>query len=132
MLYTTRFYNLLKKKIRPDSAVVVQTTSPLMARKSFWCIAETLEAAGFETRPYYNAVPSFGIWGYTLAGLSAFDIPKQLRGGVQTKYLNSAMMPSMFEFSSDTSRPEEPLEVNRLDNQSLVRYYEEEWRRFEQ
>ncbi len=41
-------------------------------------------------------------------------------------------MPSMFEFPKDTSRPDEPVEVNRLDNQALVRYYESEWRRFEQ
>ena len=38
----------------------------------------------------------------------------------------------MFEFPSDTSRPDEEIEVNRLDNQSLVRYYEAEWRRVEQ
>jgi len=38
----------------------------------------------------------------------------------------------MFDFSSDTSLPNEEIEVNRLDNQALVRYYEEEWRRFEQ
>jgi spermidine synthase len=24
-----------------------------------------------------------------------------------------------------------PVEINRLDNQSLVRYYESEWRRYE-
>ncbi|MEO8074644.1 MAG: polyamine aminopropyltransferase, partial [Acidobacteriota bacterium] len=33
-LYTTRFYNLLKRKLKPDSSVVIQTTSPLIARKS--------------------------------------------------------------------------------------------------
>ena len=46
-LYTTRFYNLLKSKLKPDSAVVIQTTSPLIARQSFWCIVKTLEAVGF-------------------------------------------------------------------------------------
>jgi predicted membrane-bound spermidine synthase len=30
------------------------------------------------------------------------------------------------------TRPDEEIEVNRLDNQALVRYYESEWRRFEQ
>src|SRR6476620_5317024 len=50
-LYTTRFYNLLKQKLKPDSSVVIQTTSPLVARKSFWCIIKTLEAAGFAVRP---------------------------------------------------------------------------------
>jgi predicted membrane-bound spermidine synthase len=38
----------------------------------------------------------------------------------------------MFEFANDISRPAEALETNRLDNQALVRYYEAEWRRFEQ
>ena len=32
-LYTTRFYNLLKQKLKPDSSVVIQCTSPLIARK---------------------------------------------------------------------------------------------------
>src|SRR5688500_11978026 len=35
-LYSTRFYNLLKKKLTADSAVVIQCTSPLIARKSYW------------------------------------------------------------------------------------------------
>ena len=34
--------------------------------------ARTLEAAGFFVRPYYTAVPSFGLWGYALARSSAF------------------------------------------------------------
>ena len=38
----------------------------------------------------------------------------------------------MFEFPNDTSKPDEELEINRLDNQALVRYYETEWRRVEQ
>ncbi len=38
----------------------------------------------------------------------------------------------MFEFSADTNLPkDEEIEINRLDNQALVRYYESEWRRFE-
>jgi hypothetical protein len=38
----------------------------------------------------------------------------------------------MFEFPTDTAKPDEELEINRLDNQALVRYYETEWRRVEQ
>jgi predicted membrane-bound spermidine synthase len=38
----------------------------------------------------------------------------------------------MFDFPADTSRPDTDIEVNRLDNQALVRYYETEWRRVEQ
>jgi spermidine synthase len=131
-LYTTRFYSLLKNKLRPDSAVVIQTTSPLVARKSFWCIVDTLEAAGFVVRPYQTTVPSFGIWGYALAKLQPFDIPRHATVGLELHFLNDDSMVSMFNFPEDESRPAEPIDVNRLDNQALVRYYEAEWKRFEQ
>src|SRR5215204_614320 len=131
-LYTTRFYNLLKKKLKPDSAVVIQTTSPLIARKSFWCIIKTLEATGFTVKPYNTTVPSFGIWGYALCKLEPFNTPPAPPANIELKFLNEKSFASMFEFSADTAlQPAEAIEINRLDNQSLVRYYETEWRRFE-
>ena len=130
-LYTTRFYNLLKQKLKPDSAVVIQITSPLMARKSFWCIVKTLESAGFTVKPYQTAVPSFGVWGYALAKLQPFETPTKLPENMELKYLNNQSLAAMFEFSADTNLPNEEIEINRLDNQALVRYYEAEWRRFE-
>ncbi|MFZ1700049.1 MAG: polyamine aminopropyltransferase [Pyrinomonadaceae bacterium] len=131
-LYTTRFYNLLKKRLKPESAVVIQTTSPLIARKSFWCVMNTLEASGYSVRPFQAAVPSFGIWGYALAKLQPFDEPQTPPANVELRFLNNETFASMFEFPNDMSRPDEELEINRLDNQALVRYYESEWRRFEQ
>jgi spermidine synthase len=131
-LYTTRFYNLLKSKLKPDSAVVIQTTSPLVARESFWCIVKTLEAVGFIVKPYQTAVPSFGIWGYALAKLQTFDPPSKPPSGVELRFLNDNSFASMFDFPADTSRPDTDIEINRLDNQALVRYYETEWRRVEQ
>lgn len=131
-LYSTRFYNLLKQKLKPESAVVIQTTSPLIARKSFWSVMKTLEASGFYVRPFQTTVPSFGIWGFALARLQPFDGPQQPRPGVEMRFLNNDTFASLFEFPNDTSKPDEELEINRLDNQALVRYYETEWRRVEQ
>jgi spermidine synthase len=131
-LYTTRFYNLLKKKLKPDSSVVIQTTSPLIARKSFWCIIKTLEASGFQVKPYNTTVPSFGIWGYALAKLQPFETPQKPPDNIELKFLNEQTFASLFQFSADTALPNnEEIEINRLDNQALVRYYESEWRRFE-
>lgn len=130
-LYTTRFYNLLKKKLKSDSSVVIQTTSPLIARKSFWCIIKTLEAAGFSVKPYQTTVPSFGVWGYALAKPEPFETPSKLPENIELKFLNNQTFASLFEFSADTNLPNEEIEINRLDNQALVRYYETEWRRFE-
>ena len=129
-LYTTRFYNLLKQKLAPDAAVVIQCTSPLIARNSYWSIIRTLEAVGFNVKPYQTTVPSFGVWGYALAKLQPFDIPAT-PPQVELKFLNSSSFASMFEFPTDMNAPAEEIEINRLDNQALVRYYETEWRRFE-
>ena len=66
-LYTTGFYALLKKRLAPGGVAVIQSTSPLFARQSFWCVDTTLKAAGFWTLPYHALVPTFGEWGYVLA-----------------------------------------------------------------
>ena len=129
-LYTTRFYNLLKLKLTPDAAVVIQCTSPLIARNSYWSIIKTLEAVGFTVKPYQTTVPSFGLWGYALAKQQPFEIPTQ-PPNVALKFLNGSSFASMFEFPTDMKMPDEEIEINRLDNQALVRYYETEWRRFE-
>ena len=95
-----------------------------MARKSYWCIARTLEAAGFHVRPYHALVPSFGEWGYALGALRAFDPPRAVLPGL--RYLDPETLASLFVLGPDMA----PLrtEVNRLNNQALVHYYEEEWR----
>ncbi len=130
-LYSTRFYRLLKTKLKPDASLVIQSTSPLYARNSYWCIVKTLETTGFEVKPYQTTVPSFGIWGYVLAKQKPFDAPKEIPQKLNLKFLNSNSMVSMFDFPVDASKPKDELEINRLDNQALVRYYEAEWRRFE-
>lgn len=129
-LYSTRFYNLLKQKLKPESAVVIQCTSPLIARRSFWSIIKTLEAAGFSVKPFQTTVPSFGVWGYALAKLQPFETPTK-PPAVDLRFLNETSFASMFEFPTDMTMPDGEIEVNRLDNQALVRYYETEWRRFE-
>lgn len=125
-LYTTRFYTLLRQRLDPAAAVAVQTTSPLMARKSYWCINRTLEAAGFVVRPYHALVPSFGEWGFALAALAPFEEPKTLPPGL--RYLDVPTLASLFVIGPDMARVD--AEVNRLNNQALVHYYEEEWRRW--
>src|ERR1700755_506461 len=115
-LYTTRFYRLLKQRLAPDAAVRVQSTSPLFARNSYWCIMRPLEASGFQVRPYYAAVPSFGVWGFALARRQPFEIPAHAPQ-VGLKFLDDASLPAMFMLSADLGPV--PVEVNRLDNQSL-------------
>ena len=126
-LYTTRFYRMLRTRLTENAAVSVQATSPMFARNSYWCIIRTLEAAGFTVRPYSTAVPSFGVWGFALARSSPFEIPAHPPSGL--KFLDDQTLRAMFTLSADIGPV--PVDINRLDNQVLVRYYEGEWRRFE-
>lgn len=122
-LYTTRFYRLLRARLTPDAVVTVQCTSPLTAPRAYWCIIRTMEAAGLHVRPYQAAVPSFGVWGFALARQQPFDAPVHIR--VAARFLDDRTLAALFIFPLDMAAV--PVEINRLDNQMLVRYYEEEW-----
>ena len=126
-LYTTRFYRLLRNRVTPSAGLSVQSTSPMFARNSYWCIVRTLEAAGFVVKPYYTAVPSFGLWGFALARVTPFELPTKPPDGL--RFLDEQTLAAMFRLSKDIEPV--PVEINRLDNQALVRYYEGEWRKFE-
>ena len=124
-LYTSAFYRLLEKRLSARGLIAIQSTSPLYARQSFWCVVTTLEDVGFRTAPYHALVPSFGEWGYIIAGRQEFvpaavDLPK-------TRFLTAETLPLLFNFPADMARV--PAEVNRLNNQVLVRYFEQEWRK---
>ncbi len=123
-LYTTAFYRLLAKHLSQQGLVAVQSTSPLFARQSYWCIVETIRQAGLRTYPYHVYVPSFGEWGFVLAGRGEYTPPTQLPGGL--RFLSPENLAQMFVFPVDMRAVEAG--VNRLNDQVLVRYYEREWR----
>lgn len=123
-LYTTRFYGQLRERLHPHSIIGIQCTTPLLARRSYWCIIRTMEASGFHVHPYHAAVPSFGDWGFALASQEEFDPP----GGISEKvakelqFLTDHTLPGLFHLPPDIGPVD--VEINRLDNQALVRYYE--------
>jgi spermidine synthase len=122
-LYTTSFYALMEKHLAASGYAVIQTTSPLVARESFWTVVGTLEAAGLATAPYHANVPSFGEWGFVIASHRPFRMPQQLPPGM--KFLTPQLLPLLFDFPRDMARV--PAEPNRLSNQVLVTTYEREW-----
>ncbi|MET0245252.1 MAG: polyamine aminopropyltransferase, partial [Sphingomonas sp.] len=100
---------------------------PLVAPKAFWTVATTLEAAGLQTRGYHAYVPSFGEWGFVLAADGPIpDHARILPGG---RFLTPEIADRLFDFPPDMAR--RPTPVNRLDNQALVREFDEAWGRYE-
>jgi len=124
-LYTSAFYRLLERRLAARGMAVIQATSPLYARRSFWCVVETLESVGLKTAPYHALVPSFGEWGYILASREPYVPPE--RYAFETRFVTPDIHPALFRFPKDMERV--PADVNRLNSQVLVQYFESEWRR---
>jgi spermidine synthase len=122
-LYTSSFYAVLEQRLAASGYAVIQTTSPLVARQSFWTVVTTLEAVGLKTAPYHAHVPSFGEWGFVIAGRRPYRLPEELPPGL--RFLTRESLPQLFDFPRDMARV--PAQVNRLSNQVLVTTYEREW-----
>ncbi len=125
-LYSTSFYALLDSRLSASGYAVIQSTSPLVARKSFWTVVRTIEEVGLTAAPYHAHVPSFGEWGFIVASRRPFKaslasnaLPKDLR------FLNVQTLPLLFDFPQDMARL--ATEPNRMSNQTLVLTFEEEW-----
>ncbi len=123
-LYTYSFYQLVNQSLSEKGIVVIQSTSPYVAPKSFWCVNHTLKAAGFHTLSYHVYVPSFGEWGYVMGRKNAgFTFPEYFKNDL--RFVTPTTFREMTDFPKDMA--EVPTAVNRLNNQILVHYFEEEW-----
>ena len=94
-------------------------TSPLIARRSYWTVAATLEAVGLTVTPYHAHVPSFGEWGFFVAGRRPFRAPTALPAGL--RFLTPEGFAAALQFPPDMARV--AAEPNRLSNQVLVHTY---------
>lgn len=123
-LYTTAFYRAAARHLSVQGFMVVQSTSPMFARDSFWCIVATIKGAGLKTYPYHVYVPSFGEWGFVLAGTHDYAPPTSLPGGL--RFLSVEGLPALFQFPRDMAPL--PMPANQLNTQVLVRTYENDWK----
>ncbi len=130
-LYSRTFYSYMASAIGPEGLIAVQSTSPYVAKKSFQIIVNTLNDVDLFTKPYHVYVPSFGEWGYVLAGKKSLEVSGlklALPSGLQ--FLTDEMVPYLYQFSKDLLA--DTKEVNRLNNQVLVRTFEQEWEQYNQ
>ncbi len=128
-LYSKTFYSYLTSTIDANGLIAVQSTSPYIAKNSFQIIVNTLNDVALYTKPYHVYVPSFGEWGYVLAAKAPMDTAETnlaLPAGLQ--FISSEMVPYLFQFSKDLIGDSK--DINRLNNQILVRTFEQEWEPF--
>jgi len=107
--------------------VVVQSTSPYFASKAFWMIHHTIKKAGFYTRPYHAYLASVGDWGFNL-GTKGFEFEiEDLKVEVDTKFLTTEILPSLFYFGEDILKVRDSVGVNTLTRPTLIRNYNQAW-----
>ncbi len=114
-LYSKQFYKKIKLHLSQNGIMVVQSTSPYLAKESFLCIGRTIESAGFTILPFHENVPSFGDWGWHLAWNPAIqkakimDRIKTLKFSADTKFLTPDLFRSQLIFGKsqlETKRQE--------------------------
>ncbi len=143
-LYSQSFYQLILSRLNVGGTVITQSTSPYFAPKAFWCVYETMRSVFPTTYAFHTYVPTFGQWGFNVAIKSSpkMVIPDQIptpptnriqkklaNTQIPFKYLTPEIVPGLFEFDGDTKR--QKVEINRLDNQMLIQYYEESWQNWD-
>ncbi len=122
-LYSREGYELAKRLLAPGGVMVTQATSPYYARRAFWCIAQTMEAADLRVVPYHLNVPSFGEWGFHLGMREGRDL--SIGFNVPLRHVDAHVWQAMQIFADDMGRI--ATEINRLDQPVLSRYYREDW-----
>jgi spermidine synthase len=135
-LYSKEFYHWVRKRLARDGAMITQSASPFFTKNAFWCIYHTLKEVFPSVLPLTVHVPSFAQWGFNIAlphqTFSKEESIKRIQQflfekntNIRFKFLNKEIVPALFVFDEDWK--ETKTEINTLDTQKLVQYYEKSW-----
>lgn len=133
-LYSVEFYGMLLEHLAGFGLLVTQAGSPTFATEAFWITDATLDATRnptvpegtLETVAYQTYLPSFGNWGFVMAGPAlpaearVPDLPEGLR------YMTAEVWNASQAFGVDQGRPE-TVPVNTIQGHPLVAAYQRGW-----
>ncbi|QRG70415.1 spermidine synthase [Brevibacillus choshinensis] len=120
-LYSLQVFNGLFSLLSEDGILVCQSLSPKKVPLLFWSIARTLERAGFKTLGYHLTVPSFGDWGFHLAGKKTVVWPNK-----SIAVPHRTLPPDIsawFQFPTNVLSVRKSARVNTSDNPNLHKLY---------
>ncbi len=131
-LYSVNFYARLNLLLSGDGLIVIQSTSPYHAKKSFIAVGNTLKAANFNhVQQYHDNVPSFGEWGWTIGskqGASPFARLNRLsRLPVEHSWLNLSLLQSAFTFPNDFYLNKDDIGINILGSHTIYQLHQQAW-----
>lgn len=133
-LYSHEFYSLLKDKLAFDGLLIQQSSSPSAAKEAFLIVGRTMSAAGLSAIPIHHTVPSFGDWGWWIAGHQERYGKKGLQERVskgqlpvsETRYLTRDLIRSSLYFGKGSLETEHR-DINSILDDRIFRYYQKAW-----
>lgn len=130
-LYAKEFYKKVKQHLSQHGMMVVQATSPYLAKESFLCIGRTIESAGLAILPFHENVPSFGDWGWyltwhpNLKKEKILDRIEHLDFDVPTRFITPQVFRSELVFGKDALTTTNGL-INTILHPALLSIYNHE------
>jgi spermidine synthase len=130
-LYAKEFYKKVKQHLSQHGLMVVQATSPYLAKQSFLCIGRTIKSAEMDVLAFHENVPSFGDWGWYLAWHpemnreKILDRIKQLTIDVPTRFITPEVFKSELVFGKDALTTTDS-RINTILHPALLSIYNHE------
>ena len=125
-LYTVELYGMVGRLLGDGGRMAVQAGSPFFAPRSYWSIAASIESAGLAATTYHVDVPSFGDWGFVLAGRGtappALTVPDDAPA---LRFVTPEVLEAAAVFPPD--RLPGGVEASTLLDPVILRYQRNEW-----
>lgn len=129
-LYSVSIYLNILNHLTENGILVTQSSSPKKTPKVFKCIQETIlystrikdKDSDWKLIPYQTHVPSFGDWGFILAGKNVLPLEERKKVNVPTTYLKEDFSELVY-YKPPQLNKNQNLKINRLDNLIIVDFY---------
>ncbi len=128
-IYAWEWFVLLKQALIPSGIIATNAVSPDRNTLAFWCIHQTMQAAGLDVKPMQVHIPSFvnhdyGNWGFLLASetaialteIESLDLPLDLRASSLEAFLEA------FIFDQAIAQVRDSVIIHKKDSSQLFFY----------
>lgn len=124
-LYSVEFYRMVKRALAEGGVFVTQSTSPLFARETFWCIYRTVSEVFGPAQAYHAYVPSFGDWGFIMTPAAQ---PGMLEApaAISFRHFSRDTFAQSLHFPADSSGI--TARVNTFNRPVVYTYYLKAWK----
>lgn len=119
-LYSVEFYAMVSRIMKPNGALVSQSSSPFFARQTYWAIGRTLDDIFPKRTSFHVSIPSFGVWGFHIAQKDPASVIGALPDGLRS--LNAQSFAAAQIFPDDISEPE-GLPANSIFDPTIYHLY---------